>query len=155
MGRFATQGGGKVFRCLTNVWESGPSFTLEVFEGGVIFGSCRFTNFIVNNAGRTVRSWSVPAIGRARNARNAAQRRSIRNSRCSLRREPRARRSLKNAVEAAAGAAAVTDIQVGSPTISPRSRPRFGSGPARPNRVGGVLILPASRPQWQPQGPLP
>ena len=55
-------------------------FSLEVFEGGVIFGLCRYTSFTANNAVKTARFSPARAIGRAPNARNVARRNSRRNS---------------------------------------------------------------------------
>lgn len=45
---------------------------------------CRFTSFTVENAGKTAKSWSVPAIGKEQNARNAVRPNSRRNCRFSL-----------------------------------------------------------------------
>src|SRR6185437_15821980 len=65
-------------------WAS-PSIQLVVFAGRIIVVTCPFTSFIAKSAGKTARFWSVPAIGKALNARNAAQRSSRRNFRSSLR----------------------------------------------------------------------
>jgi len=94
-------------------WEVENFFALELFRSGVIFVSCRYTNFTAKNAGRTARFWFVRAIGRAPNALNAARRSSKRNSPLLPQRTPAALLRLRRnaAVADAARDAVVIEVR--------------------------------------------
>ncbi len=101
--------------CLPD-WETAPGCRrLRFFAGPVIIRSCRFTNIIARSASATAKSSSVPAIGRARNARIAARRSCPRNFPRSPRPPPAPPPPHRPATAAAAGivaAAAATAIEL-------------------------------------------
>ena len=65
-----------------------PVSRLEIPVAAATVWPCRYTNFIVNSARRTAKSWYVPALGKGRNVRSAARPSWPRSSR-SLRHPPR------------------------------------------------------------------
>ncbi len=60
-----------------------PPAPLEFFPGPANLSSCRFTNLVAKNAGRTVKFSCAPVIGKGRNVRIAARRDCRKNSLCS------------------------------------------------------------------------